>query len=147
MRIEPCSPETRDQWERLRSRLWPHVSAQEHRRDVDRMLGQPEKYSAYIAFDGETAAGFAESSIRFDYVNGCDTSPVVFLEGVYVLPERRRMGTARKLCEAVEKWGRSHGFAEMASDALVENDDSHKMHEALGFRETERVVYFLKLLS
>jgi len=30
---------------------------------------------------------------------------------------------------------------------LVENEVSHKMHEALGFEETERVVYFLKGLG
>jgi aminoglycoside 6'-N-acetyltransferase I len=35
----------------------------------------------------------------------------------------------------------------MASDALLENTDSHAMHRALGFEEAERVVYFRKLLS
>jgi aminoglycoside 6'-N-acetyltransferase I len=36
---------------------------------------------------------------------------------------------------------------ELASDALLDNNGSHAMHEALGFTETERVVYFRKALT
>jgi aminoglycoside 6'-N-acetyltransferase I len=39
------------------------------------------------------------------------------------------------------------GCTELASDALLDNQTSHAMHEALGFVETERVVYFLKPLG
>jgi aminoglycoside 6'-N-acetyltransferase I len=39
------------------------------------------------------------------------------------------------------------GCTELASDALLDNQASHAMHEALGFAETERVVYFLKPLG
>lgn len=34
----------------------------------------------------------------------------------------------------------------MASDALLDNAGSHAFHEAVGFEETERVVYFRKSL-
>jgi aminoglycoside 6'-N-acetyltransferase I len=47
----------------------------------------------------------------------------------------------------LETWGRTQGCSEFASDALLENSDSHSMHRALGFEETERVVYFRKSLS
>ena len=92
--------------------------------------------------------GFVEATVRNDYVNGCATSPVVFLEGVYVEPWARRQGAARALVGAAEEWGRKMDCREFASDALLENSDSHAMHRALGFEETERVVYFRKdLLS
>jgi aminoglycoside 6'-N-acetyltransferase I len=42
----------------------------------------------------------------------------------------------------VADWGRAQGCSEFASDAELENVDSHAMHRALGFVETERVVYF-----
>jgi aminoglycoside 6'-N-acetyltransferase I len=35
----------------------------------------------------------------------------------------------------------------MASDAFLDNSASHQMHGALGFSETERVVYFRKSLD
>ena len=92
-------------------------------------------------------AGFAEASLRHDYVNGCDTSPVAFLEGMYVAPVMRGQGVARALVAAVQAWARSRGCSELASDAALDNLGSHQMHKALGFAETQRVVYFRKMLG
>ena len=79
--------------------------------------------------------------MRRDYVNSCATSPVGFLEGLYVDPEFRHRGIARKLCRAVEDWAASLGCSEFASDVHLHNEKSQKAHEAL---ETERVVYYRK---
>lgn len=147
MEIERCTRDTASDWAVLRAALWPEVSREDHARDIDRMLGAPEKYVALLAVDGAVAVGFAEASLRFDYVNGCETSPVAFLEGIYVLPEHRRKGVARSLCAEIEGWGRAKACTEMASDALLDNNASHHMHAALGFEETERVVYFRKTLT
>ncbi len=84
--------------------------------------------------------------MRRDYVNGCETSPVLFLEGIYVSPEYRQRGIARLLCEAIANWGREKGCTEFASDVLLENRDSQSFHTALGFDETERVIFYRKLL-
>jgi aminoglycoside 6'-N-acetyltransferase I len=91
--------------------------------------------------------GFAEAMLRTDNVNGCATSPVAFLEGIYVEPSARRQGVARALADVVEQWARQMGCREFASDALLENVSSHCMHRGLGFEETERVVYFRKDLA
>lgn len=87
-------------------------------------------------------AGFAEAALRRDYVNGCDSSPVAFVEGLYVRPEHRKADIARRLCAAVADWGRTQGCTELASDAEIHNLESHAFHQAIGFEETERVVYF-----
>lgn len=144
--IQRVVPETPGQWTNMRSMLWPGASSEELAADVRRMLHEPERYAAFLARVGVMTAGFAEVSIRSDYVNGTQSSPAAFLEGLYVRPEYRRRGIARLLCEAVERWAADLGYAELASDALLENTDSHAMHAALGFAETERVVYFRKPL-
>jgi aminoglycoside 6'-N-acetyltransferase I len=96
-----------------------------------------------LALDAESSAiGFVEASKRFDYVNGTSTSPVVFLEGLYVVPEWRRQGIAHALVAGVEQWARAQGCCELASDCLFENVAAHAVHRALGFEETERVIYF-----
>jgi aminoglycoside 6'-N-acetyltransferase I len=59
----------------------------------------------------------------------------------------RRRGVARALTQAAEAWTRTKGCSELASDALLDNEVSHRMHNALGFEETERVVYFHKALK
>jgi len=84
--------------------------------------------------------------LRHDYVNGTDSSPVVFLEGIYVVPQQRRHGVAARLIEHVAQWGRERGCVEMASDTDVDNLPSQETHKALGFEETERVVFFRRQL-
>jgi aminoglycoside 6'-N-acetyltransferase I len=121
--------------------LWPQDEAVQ-RGEMERMLAEPTRFRAFLAFANGRACGFAEASIRSDYVDGCETSPVVFLEGVYVEESERRRGFARALCAAVAAWGRDRGCTEFASNALLDNTASHAMHRALGFEETERVVFF-----
>ena len=75
------------------------------------------------------------------------TSPVAFLEGIYVEPDHRGTGVARRLVAAIETWARQSGCSELASDAAISNVASQQMHEALGFTETQRVVYFRKVLG
>jgi aminoglycoside 6'-N-acetyltransferase I len=131
----------------MRRALWPEMSERENVQET-KALGEGPKAFVRLALDGDgRTAGFAEATLRTDYVNGCETSPVVFLEGIYVEPWARRQGVARGLVEMVQQWGREMNCSEMASDALLENTESHDMHRALGFEETERVVCFRKLLT
>jgi aminoglycoside 6'-N-acetyltransferase I len=148
MEIRKASQVDLDEWTAMRFALWPSSPLEEHRQEVSSKLESPSPDStAFVAVDGAGAiCGFAEASLRRDYVNGCDTSPVAFLEGIYIDPSRRGDGVGRLLCGAVEAWGREQGCRELASDALLENTESHAFHNAIGFEETERVVYFRKSL-
>lgn len=135
-------------WTQLRAELWPHHSLEDLRADLVRsFLSGSNEATAFIARNAaDDAVGFAEATLRRDYVNGCSTSPVLFLEGIYVRPAERRSGIARALCGAVADWGKSRGCTEFASDALLDNTASHALHAALGFAETQRVVFFRKPL-
>lgn len=126
----------------LRAALWPDSEMAELADRASDWTGDAPRYLVLIArADGE-AAGFAEAALRTDYVNGCEGSPVAFLEGIYVDPAHRRAGIARALVAAVRDWAGERGVAEIASDALLDNAASHAFHRAIGFAETERVVYF-----
>ncbi len=84
-------------WAAMREALWPNGGDYgTHEEDVARLLAEPGDTVNLMARDesGEPA-GFAEASLRHDYVNGCDTSPVAFLEGIYVVPAMRGQGVAR----------------------------------------------------
>uniref|UniRef100_UPI003084574F GNAT family N-acetyltransferase n=1 Tax=Gluconacetobacter tumulisoli TaxID=1286189 RepID=UPI003084574F len=80
-------------------------------------------------------------------MNGCETSTVVFLEGIYVRHDASKRGVASLLLRAVEDWARSLGCLELASDAELENRGSHLFHKAMKFQETERVIFFRKTLG
>nr|WP_291406383.1 aminoglycoside 6'-N-acetyltransferase [Devosia sp.] len=132
----------------MRTALWPSGGNGEHAAEIAELLADAGETINLIARNADgVALGFAEAALRRDYVNGCRTSPVAFLEGIFVKPEARGTGVARALVGGVEAWARQHGCTEFASDASVENFDSHNMHRALGFTETQRVVFFKKTLG
>lgn len=144
--IVPATEDHLDGWAALRHALWDELTAAEHRTEAQEQLDEPERLLNLVALDGNKVVGFAEAALRHDYVNGCETSPVVFLEGIYVAEAARGQAIARRLCDAVAEWGRAQGCSEFASDALVDDLDSHAFHRAAGFAETERVVYFRREL-
>jgi aminoglycoside 6'-N-acetyltransferase I len=148
MLIDPCTELDRSGWLKLRQQLWPDCPAEEHTREIDAQLAEPARYAAWLArdMDGEPQ-GFVEVAIRRDHVNGTDSSPVLFLEGLYVAPAARRQGLARELVAMAAAWGAGHRCVEFASDTPQANAASRAAHLALGFEETEQVVYFRKLLT
>ena len=146
--IEECSSINKVEWLGLRSALRPHSSTSEHLAEMDEFISKPQKYVQFIArSESGEAIGFVEASIRTDYVNGTKSSPVGFIEGLFVSPDYRRCGIAGKLVSKVLEWAKAVGLNEIGSDVLLDNEVSHAMHIALGFSETERVVYFRKELS
>ncbi len=148
MHTETCTRSTLDDWVRMRRALWPEAPAAVHRAEAEAMLDAGDRAVAFIARSPDSdLIGFAEATLRTDYVNGCETSPVAFLEGIYVRSDWRRRGVARLLVQSVVAWATALGCRELASDAAIENQTSQRMHMALGFEETERVVYFRRTLA
>lgn len=147
MLIRAAAPRDAEDWAALRVELWPDDPISDHRAEVAEALASEADLAVFVAeaSDGRLA-GFVEAALRHDYVNGCETSPVAFVEGLYVRPEFRKAQIGRALCDAVADWGRRRGCSELASDALSDNLESHAFHQAVGFEETERVVYFRKAL-
>ncbi len=148
MRVRIAAQSDLEDWAALRAALWPDRTTEEHRQDIAALLRRTDgRELALVAVEEPIGIkGFAEASLRQDYVNGCETLPVVFLEGIYVRPDCRDSGVGQALCSAVEAWGRAQRCGEFASDAHLDNRDSHAFHRAVGFKETERVVYFRKLI-
>lgn len=138
-----------EDWLSMRSQLWPHHDLAWHRADLEGSLRDPKSIQGFVAYapGGKTSTpvGFAEITIR-PFANGCQSRPVCFLEGVFVLPQTRRKGVGRKLIHSVETWAKSQGFHEIGSDALMNNTESLQAHQRWGFSEMERVVYFRKEL-
>ena len=149
MKIASAQPKDAADWAQMRNALWPDGGDNgTHADDINRLLADAGDTVNLIARDETNRAiGFAEASLRRGYVNGCKTTPVAFLEGIYVAPEARGHGVARALVAAVEDWARGLSISELGSDAAPDNMASLKMHHALGFEETQRVVFFRKPLK
>ena len=143
MNIRKTSDPADADWLTLRAEFFPEDYPGEHQKFLAAMANGPAAFTAFVAKDEHgVALGFAEVAVRREYVNGCRHQPALFLEGIYVRPASRGQGVARQLCAAAAEFGRECGCREFASDVLHDDDDSLAAHQALGFKETERVVYF-----
>ena len=141
MRIREYKPQDRRAYQALREKLWPDCSDA----DNDSWFARGDTATFVAERPDGTLCGFVEVGSR-PYAEGCESSPVGYVEGWWVDADVRRQGVGRALIAAAEDWARAKGYTEMGSDALIDNDVSHRSHKALGFSEVERLVMFRKSL-
>jgi len=130
----------------MRLALWPELARSDQEREADQWLARQDAIVLIAENASGNLVGFAEVGER-PFADGCDTTPVGYLEGWYVDPAFRRQGVGARLLRAAEAWGRERGYRELASDALLDNAVSQKAHLALGFSEVERAVRYHKFLK
>ena len=133
-------------WVEMRIALWPDEIPREHAEMIDEMLSGGDAWGLVAEATDGAAIAFAEIAVR-KYANGCDTRPVAFLEGIWVKPQFRRRGIGARLIARAEMFLAARGFRELGSDTQIDNHSSQAAHLAWGFSETERVVYFRKVLK
>ena len=133
-------------WLAKRVALWAEEDHAELAREIVGLAAR-EDFAAFGAMTGNgRCVGFVEVGER-SYAEGCTSSPVGYVEGLWVDEDVRLQGIARRLMETAADWSRSRGYREMASDTNLDNTDSQKMHARLGFAETDRIVTFLITLD
>jgi aminoglycoside 6'-N-acetyltransferase I len=151
--VRPAHLSDLDQLAALREALWPKSSAEEHAQELRLILAGKSAsvltmpLSIFVAEETDgTLVGFLEVDLR-SHADGCNPSqPVGYIEGWYVSESHRHCGIGRELVARAENWARDHRCVEMASDALVDNDLSHRAHEALGYEVVDRCVHYRKRL-
>ena len=126
----------------MRSALWPDCTSEHNVADMHAYLNSGGSLTTFVAADSEgSLRGFVEASLR-PSAEGCTTSPIGYLEGIYVEPLYRRRGLARMLVAAVERWAASKGCIEFASDCLADNDASILFHRSVGFDAPKKLFHF-----
>lgn len=145
MKIRQLTTQDWDEWLRMALALYPHHTASELEPDMRAFVARSDA-AVFVAehLDG-SLCGFVEVGARL-YADGCDTSPVGYIEAWFIDADVRRQGYGRLLLQAAEAWARAAGYQEMASDALLENTISHQAHLRSGYVTVDRVVQFRKSL-
>ena len=103
-----------------------------------------EEAVCFLKYVENKPVGFAQCQLRHDYVEGTETSPVGYLEGILVEEAHRHKGYAKELLRECEKWAKSKGCTEFASDCELENEERLRFHIAMEFEEANRVICFRK---
>lgn len=100
----------------------------------------------FLKYENNMPVGFAQCQLRHDYVEGTKTTPVGYLEGIFIEKDFRNKGYAKELLTECEKWAKESGCIEFASDCDIDNDSSLRFHKAMNFREVNRIICFTKKL-
>lgn len=126
-------------------KIWEDNNIADFVKEFEDFADDPNMHS-FIKYVDDKPVGFANVSIRYDYVEGCETSPVGYLEGIFVEDEYRKNNYARDLVKACETWVKDKRIKEFASDCTLTNKDSLAFHLAIGFEEVNRIICFKKEL-
>ena len=125
--------------------LWHEHAADKMYYDLGKIMVSGESVF-FLAYEADKPVGFAQCQLRHDYVEGTETSPVAYLEGIYVKEIFRELGFASQLVKSCEDWARAEGCVEFASDCEIDNTESLAFHLKLGFKEANRIICFSKYL-
>ena len=144
--VRNITNEDRPEWLRMRLALWPHHRVEDFLIEMDAILSDLlQPVFVAVRADGKLG-GFLEAGTR-KYAEGCETSPVAYIEGWFVDEDLREQGIGKALVKAAENWARSQGLTEIASDTWLDNEISIRAHLKMGYRETVRLVHFAMKLD
>ena len=144
--LRRASHADKPEWLRMRQALWPDHSAEEFAVQSENLLNDPMQPVFVVERSDGKLGGFLEAGTR-KYADGCESSPVGYIEGWYVDEDLRGQGIGKGLVAEAEEWARSQGLTEMASDTWLDNNVSIQAHLKMGYEEIERLVHFVKKLT
>jgi len=137
--IVSVNKENENVWAEMCVALWSDLTVD----SVIKMSHEGLFKNEFLYYDGEEAAAFLSLSLRSDYVEGTNSCPVGYIEGLYVKPEFRRRGIAEKMVDHAKEWSKQYGCTELASDCTLDNEVSQAFHKSVGFAEANKIVCFI----
>jgi len=138
-----------NEWLTMGLALWPHYKKKKNelKKIFEKIIKSPKETFFLCKKKDNKSVAFINISLRSDYVSGSTTSPVGYVEGIYVKPEYRKQGLAKELIRIAEQWALKKGCKELGSDTELDNINSQKFHKNLGFKEVNKVVSFIKTID
>lgn len=129
----------------LAVRMWKNSTVDELIQEFSQLISG-ENAIFFLKFEKNIPIGFAQCQLRRDYVEGTSSSPVGYLEGIFIKEGYRNRGYAKELLAHCESWAKARGCLEFASDCEIENENSYLFHRAMNFTEANRIICFTKPL-
>lgn len=126
--------------------LWPECHYDEEYQNCSSIMNQTHQH-IFVATEAGECVGFIHMSLRKDHVEGASSSPVAYVEGIYVKPLFRKLGIAAALIKKGEVWASNNNCTQIASDTECANEASIAFHKSAGFEEVNRIVCFIKRID
>lgn len=128
---------------KLAAKLWESHSEEELSAEISGLLMLPDA-AFFLTEEDRQPVKVAQCQLRHDYVEGMDSSPAGYPEGIFTEEAVRGKGIAAALLVRYESWAKEKGCTEFASDCELLNEAGIRFHKALDFSEANRIVCFRK---
>ncbi len=125
----------------MRKDLYRTLGDEYHLQEMENIFESDIWYCRFIEDENIQIIGLVELSSR-NVVDGCLSSPVAYLEGLYLKSEYREKGLGKEVIKIILNWCREEGFSELATDTELTNTKAQNFYKTIGFQETDRVVEF-----
>lgn len=127
---------------RLAFGLWPDHDLKELEAECADLLKTGTLFALYEAPNG-VPVGFAQCQLRHDYVEGTETSPVGYLEGIYVEPAFRGAGHSPRTAAFLRRLGPRKGLPGICERLRTYEHRKSALSPAYGFSGSEPHHLFL----
>jgi len=147
MDVCTVSADNFNEWLSMGLALWPHSQKSKLEKEFRDNLKSSKHQQYLVQRNKDEYLGFINLSLRHEYVQGASSSPVGYVEGIYVKPEYRKQGVAKELIKQAEMWAEKQGCKELGSDTELKNTVSQKFHKNLGFKKDDVIVHYIKKIT
>ena len=128
-------------WRQFRNAIYPLLSDEFNTEEMRNILLSDLWHCWFIEnADGERI-GLVELSLR-NIVDGCLSSPVPYLEGLYLTEATRGKGFGTEVIDIIKTWCVQQGYTELATDAELTNVRAQHFYEKIGFEKVDRIVEY-----
>lgn len=128
-------------WSIFRLSLYSALENEYNVKEMESIHIDDKWHCQFIENDKGEKIGLVEISLR-NIVDGCLTSPVAYLEGLFLIESERNKGQGTKVIKLIIAWCKSSGYEELATDTEINNTKAQKFYSKLGFEEVDRVIEY-----
>ncbi len=141
MKLRPIEKNQFAQWKEMREDVYSTLEDEFHEKEMQKIYVSDDWFCYFLEDENDQITGFVELSSR-NIVDGCLSSPVAYLEGLYLKKKYRGRGLGRETIKTIKSWCKNKGFTELGMDTELTNVKAQKFFKATGLQETYRIVQF-----
>lgn len=125
----------------MREEVYSSLDDEFHSKEMEQIFVREDWFCYFLTDETNVFLGLVELSSR-NIADGCLSSPVAYLEGLYLKKEYRGRGLGKEAVNVILAWCKENGYSELATDSELKNINAQMFFTAVGFQETYRVVEF-----
>ena len=104
-------------------------------------LIEKEDAQIFIKFVQDKAVGFAQCQLRYDYVEGTESSPVGYLEGIFLEKEYRGKGYATECLNYAKRIAQNENAYKMMLLTGSKKESTLNFYKNAGYNSTDKQAF------